>query len=252
MRFNSDKFSFNNIHCKTKKVSLLWGDDTFIEYGLSINNPINYDGLNWKKEDNQPDTIMLHIVFEENDIAQVWTKEKIKDIESWLVTDDFAPFVSDDNTNVTYYLKAANVIRRFEANMKGWLEVEFQPISNYGYINQNITLKNTARFMNMKNIPAMTIVNQSDLNTPNYPVIEITNLSGEVSINNLTTNTNLTVTGSGNITVDNKMKTVLDSGGNNLLKDCNRQWIYLNPGENRIQVVGNCSISFKAQYEVRV
>ena len=40
--------------------------------------------------------------------------------------------------------------------------------------------------------------------------------------------------------------------GNNLINSCNRKWIYLDKGENKIQVVGDCTITFMSQYEVRI
>lgn len=253
MKFNSDKFSFNNIHCSTKNVSLLWGDDAFIEYGLNIDKPIEYDGLNWKAiKDNRPETVKLHIIYEINDVAQVWTKEKIRDIESWLVTDEFAPFISDDDKNVTYYFKVVNIVRKFDSRMLGWLEVEFQPIANSGFVNKRVVLKDAARFMKMRNIPALTIVNESDFNYKNYPILKISNLVGEVTFNNLTTGKALTVKGHGKVTVDNKMKTIFDEEGNNLLSQSNREWLYLNKGVNKIQVIGDCSVELIAQYEVKM
>lgn len=252
MKFNSDKFSFNNIHCSSKQVSLLWGDETFIEYGLNINKPLSYDGSNWKEENEKPQTITLHITHEKNNIAEVWSVEKIREIESWLVTEDFVPFVSDDNENIIYYFKVVNIVRKFNQEMKGWLEVEFQPMNNYGYIIQNITLRNVARFLKKKTIPYMSIVNKSDLNKPYYPVIKIDRLDGDLTINNITTGQTFTISGQGDITIDNKMKTVMDSDGNNLINSCNRKWMYLDKGENKIQVVGDCTITFMSQYEVRI
>ncbi|MGL4801856.1 MAG: hypothetical protein ACRC18_06295 [Cetobacterium sp.] len=251
MKFNSDKFSFDNTHCSMKNVSLLWGNDMFIQYGLNYKSSLSYDKLNWKSEVDTPDTFTLQVVYEKNNIPLAWTPSKIRDIESWLITDYFAPFISDDNKDVTYYLKVVNITRNFDAVMRGWLEVEFQPMSHYGYITQNITLKNAARFKDMKSPPAMTIVNQSDLNRPYYPVVKIRNLNGEVSISNITTNKTLVVNGQGDITIDNAMKTVIDSEGNNLIGDCNRQWIHFNQGSNKIQVIGDCDITFISKYEVR-
>lgn len=254
MRFNSDKFEFNKIHSSIKQVSLLWGDENFIEYGLSFNQQMEYDGLSWKTKDNdQPSTIKLNIIYEVDNIAKVWTKEKIKDIESWLKTDDFAPFVSDDDKTITYYFKTVNIVRRFDENMKGWLEVEFQPMSNNGYINQNITLRNPSRFLKMRNIPSMTIVNESDLNEPYYPIIKIRGLNGELRLANQTNNIIFTINATGNINIDNKMGTIFDDNGNNLLEHSNRKWMRFNRGTNQIQVIGSCdSVSFISQYEVSI
>lgn len=253
MRFNSDKFSLNGVHCSEKQVSLLWGDDQFIEYGLTFDKPVEFDGLTWKDKNNeQPDPIKLNIIYDVDNLAKKWTKEKLEDIESWLITDDFVPFVSDDDLDVTYYLKTVNILRRLDANMKGWLEVEFQPISNFGYINQNIIVRNTARFLNMKSIPSLSIINKSNLNKPYYPIIKISNLNGEISIVNQTTDTTFTLEGEGNITIDNKMRTIFDDKGNNLLMSSNRKWIFLEKGVNKIQVMGDCNISFISKYEVRI
>lgn len=254
MKFNSDKFEFNKIHSSIKQVSLLWGDDNFIEYGLNFNQPMEYDGLSWKiKDDDQPETIKLNIIHEVDNIAKVWTKEKIKDIESWLKTDDFAPFISDDDKTITYYLKTVNIVRRFDENMTGWLEVEFQPLSNNGYINQNITLRNPTRFLKMKNIPVMSIVNEGDSNKPYYPIIKITGLNGELRIINQTNKNTFTINSTGNIRIDNKMGTIFDDNGNNLIMYSNRKWVFFNKGTNQIQVIGDCkSISFISQYEVGI
>lgn len=252
MRFNSSKFMFNNIHCSMKNTSLIWGDNDFIEYGLTYNSGMELDGVSWKSKTNTPETITLHIVYEKNGIAQVWTKAKIKEIESWLLTNDFAPFISDDDKNITYYLKAINSVRRFNPKMMGWLEIEFQPMNNCGYMKQVINLKNAARFLNMRNIPALTIVNQSDFDKPSYPVFEIKGLNGKVEFINTSTGVTFDITGNGNIVVDHKMKTIFDSEGNNLIANSNRRWMYFNKGENKLQVVGDCDVSITSYYEVRV
>lgn len=252
MRFNSDKFSFNGIHCKTKNISLLWGDNDFIEYGLSFNQSVEYNDLTWKTYQDKPNTILLHMVYEKNDVPQAWTHSKISDIESWLITDDFTPFISDDNKDIVYYLKVVNIVRRFNHEMKGWLEVEFQPFSNYGYILQDITLKNASRFLKLKNVPSMSIVNSSSLNKPSYPIVKIKGLNGELFINNLTTGKTFSLNAHGNITIDNKMKTITNENGDNLLQFSNREWLYFIQGNNKIQVLGDCDITFMSQYEVRV
>lgn len=252
MRFNSDKFSFNGIHCSTKEVSLLWGKEMFIDYGLNINYQLKYDGISWELKDEQPETITLHIVHEVDNIPKVWTREKIRDIESWLISEDFLPFVSDDNLNVSYYLKVVNIVRKFNSQMMGWLEVEFQPFKNCGFINKTISLKNAARFLNMKTPPSLTINNESEIEDINYPIIKIKNLNGEVRFNNLTTGKELTVTGNGNIIIDNKMKTIYDENGLSLLTESNRNWLFLSRGINKIQVTGNCDVDFDFKFEVRI
>lgn len=254
MRFNSDKFSFNGIHCDEKDVSLTWGDDKFIKYGLNVKREVSYDGINWiSKNDIQTDTINLSIIYEKNNVAQVWDKEKLRDIENWLMTEDFAPFISDDDEETTYYLKTVQIDRMLDPEMRGWLEVEFQPVSSYGYINQSVILRNASRFLNVKNVPSLKIINKSDLKDPYYPIIKITDLNGEITIANTTTNTTFVLVGEGNITIDNKTKTIKGDNGKCFLASSNREWIFFNQGLNNIQVLGDCNnVSFISQYEVRV
>lgn len=254
MRFISDKFSLDGIHCSEKDVSLTWGEDAFINYGLEYKKELDYDGINWTKNaDGQPSTIKLNIAYEIDNVAQTWDKEKLRDIENWVMTEDFVPFISDDDEDTTYYLQGVNTVRRMNADMKGWLEVEFQPMSSYGYKNQTVTLRNTSRFLDMKNTPYLRIINLSDLKDPYYPIIKIVGLNGEISIINATTNKTFTLSGSGNIVIDNKTKNIRRDDGKYFLAQSNREWIYFNQGLNNIQVLGDCeSVSFISQYEVRV
>lgn len=254
MRFVSDKFTLDGIHCSEKDVSLAWGEDDFISYGLEFKSNLDFDGLNWfSSTSEKPDTIKLNIVYEIDNIAQVWDEEKIREIENWVLTDDFIPFISEDNEDTIYYFKGIKVVRKMNAQMEGWLEVEFQPLSNFGYKKQISTIRNTEKYLESEIPPSLRVINQSDVKKPYFPVIKIKGLKGRMEIKNVTTDKTLELTSEGNITIDNKMKTIYNDKNEYLLMNSNREWLYLNQGLNIIQAIGVCdSISIISQYEVRV
>ena len=45
---------------------------------------------------------------------------------------------------------------------------------------------------------------------------------------------------------------ITNENGDNLLQFSNREWLYFVQGNNKIQVLGDCDITFMSQYEVRM
>lgn len=252
MRFNSDKFTWNYTYCDDMEVSLLWGEDEFIEYGLTYEQNNSYDGLTWKEDsDSQPEVMTLHIVHNVDNKAKVWTNEKICEIENWLITDDFKPFISDDNCDIVYYMKVSKIRRRFNYNMQGWLEVDFQPYSNSAYRNEKVIMNGVDADEN--NLIVYNIYNENYNRKDHYPITELRDIETDIEIINMTTNRRFTLTDiSGCAKIDHQNNTILDDEDKNLLTHSNRKWLKLTPGMNKIKVKGVCKCVLYAQFEVRI
>ena len=54
------------------------------------------------------------------------------------------------------------------------------------------------------------------------------------------------------VTIDNLLGTVYNEDKENLLVNCNRKWINLKNGKNKINVSGNLEINIKCQFPVMV
>lgn len=237
MIFISENFTFDNISNKDIGVDLITFDnDFFKEIGLSYSEEITPDGNfssnpYYIKNVGDTEDIVLNLarVNKYGDKIR-WDEESLTEVVDWLITDSFRPFVSEDNEDIYYYFKAKKIVKKFTVNMEGYLEVTFKPYTNYGYNRVEITGN-----------PNISINNISNIDKSYKPVMRILNVSNELIIKN---ETNVDsepfklVGASGDVTIDFSLGTVMDSNGKNLFSKCNRKWISLNKGINRISVIG--------------
>lgn len=182
----------------------------------------------------------------ENGVAQIWEDEVIEFAHEWFISDDYKPFVSNDNDSYCYLLKGKSIIKRFTKDFTGLIDVTFDILDNYTYKYQNIIVGNTEKEYN--------IYNYSNINKPYKPVIELFNVqSTNISIKNNTLLKCLIldnlVIGS-NIIIDNEMGTIFDSEGNNLIMKSDRDWIEFKRGTNKIKIDGNCTAKIKSMYPI--
>lgn len=258
--FVSDNFYLDNIYCTDKSICMLSMDgDVINNYGLNYseevvvikNNTTSY--YYSKGKENEEDlTIQLYYV-DNNYIPLEWDDEKIKDIMDWVVSDNFIPFVSEDNLEITYYVKAMKVSKMFTYDRRGYLEVVFKPFSSFGYKEFVRTITSTAT-------PKIeSIYNYSNVEAEYRPILEITNsgtTSTIISIRNKTTDDEaFTITGLNTgqkVYIDCLLGSVQDDIGNNLISKCNRKFLKMSNGATNIEFSGSASIVFKAQFPIRM
>ena len=243
MRFISENFSFNNISNKDIGVDLVTFDDEFFkEVGLTYSEEISLDGsfssnpYYSKNEEDTEDIVLNLLRVDEYGNKKQWDRESIIEVMDWIITDTFKPFVSEDDLDVFYYFKAKRVIKKFTPDMYGYLEVTFKPYTNYAYYSV-VANGNSTIYIN----------NVSNVDKPYKPIIRVSNITQDITIKNesigdseafkLTEATN-------DIIIDCALCTVKDINGNNLFSKCNRKWISLIKGENRISVIGGNATIF--------
>lgn len=256
--FISDKFVFNGIHSDDMGVSLVTFDNNLFNiYGLSYNEEISLnksgvDMSHFVKGEGTIEEIELNLVLVDKDNNPlIWDDYSIMEITNWLITDSFVEFISEDNIDLVYYLKTKKIVKNFTMDRQGYLQVILQPFSNLGYIKYDgdFSITNNGEFSitspsSFKEyIPIITIKNLGDnldiitLENEKFPneVFEISNLDkSEV------------------VTIDGLLGTVYNEYGDNLLMNCNRKWLKLTNGRNKIKVKGNIDINVKCQFPVRV
>lgn len=256
--FISDKFIFNGVHSDDMGVSLVTFDTgMFSTYGLSYSQEISLskggrDMSHFTEDSEEIGEIELNIaLIDKNDNPLVWDDYTIMDITDWLITDSFVEFISEDNVDMVYYLKTKKIVKNFTQNRQGYLQVTLQPFSNSAYIkySKKYTFNGSGSFT----IDCLSTLKEYK------PVIEIKNLDDNL---NIITIENETVGGepfvisdidSGDtVTVDSLMGTVYNQYKDNLLMKCNRKWVKLARGENKINVSGNVELYIKCQFPVRL
>lgn len=239
MYFKSENFYFDNISNKEFGVELVSVDDDSIinRFGLAYtekldrqdspqSNPL-YTSTGGKDEE---EIKLCFALVDENGEPLVWDSTKIEDVYGWLITEDFAPFVSEDDLNRVYYFKQTAIEKQFSQDMRGYLEVTFQPYKSYGY--DRVVASGDA---------TITVNNTSNVDKVYKPVLEVEGTGEDVSI------TNASISGSeplvirnltGKVMVDNLYRTVQTDNGKNLLPTCNRKWLSLKKGANELKITG--------------
>lgn len=256
--FISDKFIFNGIHSDEMGVSLVTFDsNAFNPYGLSYNQGISVsknrgDISHFVEENEEIPEIELNIALVDkynNPIA--WDDNTIIEITDWLITDSFVEFISEDNVDLVYYLKTKKIVKNFTKNKQGYLQVTLQPFSNLGYIkyNKKYVFNDKSSFI----IDCLSTLKDYK------PIIEVKNLGDNLNIitlNNETTGEEpFEIRGLDNgeiATIDSLMGTVYNEYKDNLLMKCNRKWLKLVRGRNKINVSGNVELCIKCQFPVRL
>lgn len=239
MYFISENFSFDDISNKTYGVELVTVDNDSIinQFGMTYSENLekqdspSLNPLFKSSGEKEPDDITLCFALVNlNGEPIQWSSDKIEEVYDWLMTDDFAPFVSDDNLDMVYYFKTIGINKQFTHDMKGYLEVKFKPYSTYGY--NRVVSTGSSRIV---------ISNTSNLDSSYKPVIEVTGTGEDVSIvNDSIPNSEPFVISKldGKVNVDNLYRTVETDDGVNMLPKCNRKWIVLKRGLNALTITG--------------
>jgi phage-related protein len=183
----------------------------------------------------------------------------IDEIYDWLITDNFVPFISDDNRRVIYYFKVVKLTKVLNFDKYGYLKVVFKPYSKYCYRreeNEAILIGNEIDVVeeNEEIIELPTVSGKLDIY--NYskilykPIIEIINLGNENTINKIN---DMEITGLANnekIIIDNLTKLVQTEDGINKFNCCNAKWIELKPKDNSLKINGLCRIRVICEFPI--
>ena len=95
----------------------------------------------------------------------------MEQIMDWLCTENFAPFISDDDRDLIYYFKVINIQKVLKFNNKGYLKVTFKPYSKYVYrrreyeieINENALItKATSLTLNKTSVGKQSTTSKGD------------------------------------------------------------------------------------------
>ena len=232
--FISDKFMFNGVSCDEYNVRLVYFEnnivnDMKIPFSVSVNSD-SKDGIYpvYKEETNIPDQIILNLAYiDETGNLATFSSEIFKRIKTWLITDSFAPFITEDYPDYVLYLKCVKIQDKLTFGNQGFLEVTFQPYTHYFY----------------KQFETVILLSGDNATT-------IENISREVCYPIITAETTDDIINTIEINVDNKMLTVLNANGENRLSYCNRKWIKLLPGSNNLKLYGYGKVKIKAEFPV--
>lgn len=255
--FYSPNFSFDGIDNDMMDVVLVTTINsdvlntigtTYIETIKSENTKTN--NPYYLLESKGTETLLLEFAYVDlkDNSPLVWDEDKIDEIVAWLYKDSFKPFVSYDNDEITYYLKATKIYKRFDSNMRGMIDVEFQPYTAYGY-------KYFEKKVICKGEVETKILNESSISSEFYePIIEVKALEdGDIKIENLSIEEDepLVIKGMKKndvIIIDNFTYTVQNDLGENKFLLVNRNWIRLKKKKNILKITGNCEVVIKCNY----
>ena len=136
----SENFTLNGVTGESQDVYIVTFDNSVLtSVGVPFSRDISsIDGFSqinpmYKDEDVEPDDIVLNFMYIKDNMAMEWTSEKLIEIKKWMITDDFIPFISQDNPDYIYYLKCKKIENKMTPNMEGVLEVTFKPFSHFAY-----------------------------------------------------------------------------------------------------------------------
>lgn len=237
-------FKRKNKSCKDYFLSIVSTKslDVLNEIGVPYTTELSIEDSvypQFTEKDSEPDDIVLELCLEKDNIALVWTDEIFNEIKSWLLSENFEQFVSYDNLDYHYYFKCTKIVKKFNFDRKGVIEVTFKPFNHYAYKNVEISKI-------IKGKSFVDIYNESEIEYE--PIIIIENHGTEKTINKIN---NLEVIGlkeGETVTIDNYMLTVQNEDNENKLSNCNRDWVVLQRGENQLLVEGNCKITILCEF----
>lgn len=256
MIFLSDKFIFNGIESSVMNIRLVDTEEKNIlmNYGavytdnLAIENTFGGIPL-YSKEYEKPEEITLQFcLVDELGEPIEWTSEKQQKIVDWLVRDEFCEFISYDSPNLIYYLKATKVKREFNYQKKGMLNITYQPYY-HSPIQKNVSI--------LKGSGNLNIFNQEKRREFIYPVIEISNATGVISIKNNSIKDSQSfeikdLEQDDKVRIDCSMYVIEGNNKKDYFSMLNREWLKIKKGENTLSITGNGTVKIKFNIEVNI
>ena len=243
--FKSPYFIWKGESCKDYFIMITTTDNEVVnDFGLPYSKSLTKEEgkFIYKEEDVDTEEIEMNLTLidEATNTGVVWTQDTYRRICKWLKSDEFEKFISYDDLDSVYYMKVVKIQPCFtHGNPIGWIKVTFKPLDNNAY-----------RICKVDEIvrgtKEITIYNDSE---DDYePLLIITNLGSDdntISVNDFSI-TDLKEDET--VYVDNYMTTVVNTYGENRLPGCNREWIKLKPGENKLFVSGDCMITVYCEF----
>ncbi|HCU2611099.1 TPA: phage tail family protein [Clostridioides difficile] len=257
--FISEKFILNKRTSDSMGVILITesNNDIFNDYGFMYSETIekvksyNDNPTFFEGEKDTSEIVLKICLVDVNYVPRKWSDYDIEEICAWIKTDDFVEFISEDNVELIYYVKATKIAKKFTDNLEGYLEVTFQPFANFAYKSdvKSITIK--------ENIERKIIINnKSNVQDDYMPIVELINLGDESTINiikNTSIEEQFEIAGiekNEKVIIDNLYCTVINSKNENRFEKCNRNWLRLKAGENELKIMGNCKLTIKSKYPI--
>lgn len=250
--FREHNFTFNGIYSRDLGVSIATfnDNDMFHDIGIEYTSEVELDNnlveYNPYYVENSSDTseIELNLLLYNPITMEAVPIDDydINELYDWLITDDFSPFISDDNQDIIYYFKVIKLQKVLTFNGTGYLRATFKPYSKYCYKREEYEIKVTST-------TTLEIYNPS--RQIYKPIIEITNLGGTSTINKIN---NMEIVGLNTneiVKIDNLTKLVIDKNNINKFNLCNRKWIELKPREtNVLTLSGNMNIKIICEFPI--
>lgn len=161
---------------------------------------------------------------------------------------------ADDLTKIYYVIPVGQVNLITHGEFKGWYEIELRTNAPHAwsiestpsipvYADYTYVINNTSNVMNSK---------YKDYRYFPKMKIELVGASTSITITNVSDgNRQTTFTGLNAVeilTVDNKLKTIVSSTGNNRFSNFNKNWLYLIQGNNTLKFSSDAFITFTLQY----
>ena len=250
--FIQPHFTFNGIYSKNMNVCIATIDngDFFNTIGVeySTNAEIENDSIGYSPyfTESSSDTseIELDLLLYNSFTMEALSinQYNLRELYDWLITDEFVPFISDDDRDIIYYFKVINLSKILTFDGRGYLRVTFKPYTKYCY-------KRKVYEINVNNTANLEIYNYSKLIYK--PIIEVTNLGNETTINKINDMEIVGLKSNEKIKIDNLTKLILDENDRNKFNCCNARWVKLNPRTNNIiNISGNCSVKIICEFPI--
>ncbi len=250
--FVNENFTFNGVRSDTLGVSIATLNDTNMFHDMGIEYVSNisvesdmtdYNPLFTESFESPSEIELMLLMYNPKTMMPMSVKEiDLEDIYDWLITEDFAPFISDDDMDLIYYFKVTKIQKHLTYDGTGVLKVTFLPYSKYCYKREEFS-----RDVNGNSTIGITNPCRMDY----MPIIEVTNLGNASTVNQIN---NMTITGLANnekIIIDNLTKVVQSTTGVNKFSCCNRKWINLKKkSETMLTLKGNMRIKVICEYPV--
>lgn len=231
--FYSEKFIYDGIY----------SDEYDIYIVSESNNMFNEYGINFEDED---EITLTFCYADKYGNALVWNDEILRFVHEWFIGEDYRQFIVEDDLEYCYLLKGVSIVKRFNREMKGFIDITFEVFENCSYVVDEISFNKNKKEFKVKNI--------SNVCDEYKPVIELYNVSSSsVIIENKTNGNSLIINNivkNSDVFIDNELGVIMDSKGNNLIANSNREWLSLKKDVNLIKISGDCNGKIKCMYPV--
>lgn len=185
-------------------------------------------------------------------IDEKWTLEKRRQIATWLDRDYFCEFYRQDFPEVRYYLSyEGGVDLTHNGADDGYINVQMKNISPHAYspimtenIHHNSTTPVVYEFKNIGDANIYPEMQIKKIGDGDLSIVNQSNGGKEFKFNNLLNNET--------VYVDNLNRHIeTDISLTNRYDDFNGDYLELVYGVNRLEISGQCEITFRYQYTIK-